>query len=376
MKKYLVIIVIFLLCGCEDYHELNKMGITTAMAIDYNDEKKEFEVTAQIIDIKKSKDTSTSEKAFTTFSSSSSSIQEAIRKITLESSKNLYTPQLHLLIVNKNIINNHLNETLDFFMRNPDIRDELRVILAHDNNIDNLLENISSFSIDEALKTSVKEEGIGTIVTLNELSDMYLNPYREIILPSLFTGEIVSKNDIESNNLKIGNTAIFKDNKFISFLSDDDDKYLSIIKGEINTTVIKMNYKDGYIVFEPNHLEINKKVNIKENKINIIINGFTRVYEINSNIDIEDLNIAKDIEIFFNNNLENKIKASIYKVRNNYNTDIYDFRYLYFKNYSNYDYDKWYNDIFPNLDINITSNIKLYEKGSIKEAIRYEKENK
>ena len=120
MKKYFLLLIVFLLCGCEDYRELNKMAITTAMTIDYNDEKKEFEVTAQIIDIKKSKDTSSNEKKFTTFSSGSSSIQEAIRKITLESSRNLYTPQLHLLIVSKNIINNHLNETLDFFMRNPD----------------------------------------------------------------------------------------------------------------------------------------------------------------------------------------------------------------------------------------------------------------
>lgn len=370
MKKYLLLIFIFLLCGCQNYNELNKLGITTAMAIDYNNENNEFEVTSQIIDISKSD----SSENFTTFESKDASVQEAIRKIIISSSKDLYTSQLQLLILSKNIVNNHLNETLDFFMRDPDIRDELKVVLARDDEAleatkkESLLGTTSSFNINESLKSSVTEEGVGTIVTLNELTNMYLNPYREIILPSLYI-----TNSSTEPNAKIGTTAIFRDNEFISFLDEDDDKYLSIIKNEIDTTLIKMHYKDGYIVFEPNHLKTYKKIG-KNNTIDIIINGFTKVYEINSDIYISNLNVADNIQTFFNNNFEKEIEKSFYNIRDKYNTDIYDFRYLYYKN--NKIDTNWYEDVFPNLKINVKANIRLYEKGSIKEAIKYAKKDK
>ena len=39
-------------------------------------------------------------------------------------------------------------------------------------------------------------------------------------------------------------------------------------------------------------------------------------------------------------------------------------------------YYNWYQDIFPNLKLKIKSEIELYEKGTIKEDIKYAKENK
>ena len=79
--KYLVLLLPLFLSGCYNYRELNDLGITTAISIDYEDE---YKVEAEFVNPIKAEDSSSSsESAFVSFSSSAPSIEEALKKNTL-----------------------------------------------------------------------------------------------------------------------------------------------------------------------------------------------------------------------------------------------------------------------------------------------------
>lgn len=390
----ILISIIFFTSGCHSYRELNDLAIATAISIDYIEETKEYKVIVQVVNTVKQQDASSSgEPAFINFTSTSSSIQEALRKMVLESPRKIYGSQIQLIILSENVTTHHLDEVLDFFTRNHEIRSELKIAIAQNNEdlnaitIQTLLDNLSSSNILSSLKLSSEKEGISEMVTLNDLTNMYLNPYQELILPSIIIeGDLedgINKDNktstVYKSSAKISTTGIFKDEQLLEYLDENNSKYLSIIRGNIKNYIIKYDFKDGYVVFEPNNIKVKLSADVKKNKVTLSLEGFTRVYEITSDYDIQDNKNAKKLQEYFNKKTEEEILNTFNYIRNNYNTDVFKFRDLYYKTDPNYlkkINNNWYTEIFPNLELEVKSNIKLYEKGHTKEAIKYERKNK
>lgn len=393
MKKYLLLITLLLITGCSNYRELNNIAITTAISIDYNIETKEYTLITQVVNSVNKKDTSTSnEPAFINFTTTSNSLSEAIAKITLESPKKLYTSQTQIIILSKEVIENKLDEVLDYLIRNPEIRGETLILLAPNKEdlkgitIQTLLDNLSSSNIVSSLKESEKE-GYTTLITLNNLADMYLNPYKEIILPTLYVEGNINMADEEENKtttnykgtVKIGTLALFKGTTLTTYTNIEETKYLNIIRNKLKNTNITMPYKEGYIVFDLYDISSNNTPDIKNNEITLTIKGKAKTYEIITSTDIESTKEVQKIKKVFNKYIENNISDVFIKIRNNYNTDIFNFRDTYYKDNPKYlkkYYNNWYQETFPNLKLKINSKIELYEKGKIKEEIKYAKENR
>ena len=391
--KYLLPILIILLTGCTNYQELTDIAITTAIAVDYSPETNEYTLITQVVNaVKQDNASSSNEPTFINFSSTSSSLTEAIDKIVLESPRKLYTAQTQVIILSKEIISNHLDEVLDYFIRNPEIRGETLVILAPDKEdlqgitIQTLLDNLSSSNIISSLEESEKK-GYTTSIKLDDLLDMYLNPYKEIILPTIYvegnknigSEEENKTSTIYKETVKIGNISIFKDNTFQDYLSLDNGKYLNIIKGKLTDTPLKLPYKDGYIVYELYDIKSKLTPNTKSNSITLTIKGKAKSYEIITNTNIENTKETKDIQEYLNRSLENNITTFFNSIRNKYNTDIFNFRDTYYKDNPKYlknNYNNWYKDIYPKLNFKVKSKLELYEKGKIKEEIKYVKENR
>lgn len=391
MKKIKFLIVLFpLLSGCYNYRELNDLGITTAISIDYEEN---FKIKAQVINPVKQQDaTSSGEPTFVNFDSEGKSIQEALRRIILESPRQLYGSQLQLLILSEEVANNHLEEVLDFCLRDPEFRSEFKVLIAKNDEslngiaIQTLLENLSSSNIFESLETQEKKEGVSLSITLNDLTNMYLNPYLEMTIPSMIVEGDIKEGEDEDNitstvskaRVMIDTTGIFKDKKLVGYLSISESKALNLIKGELSDTIITLDIKDGYIAFEPNRLNTKTEVDIKKNKVKITIEGFSIINEVTSKIDLKSTKEIDKLEKELNNYIKKTINDSFNNIRNNYNTDVFGFQDLYYKTDAKYfkkNCQNWYQDIFPYLEIEVESKIKLYEKGNTLGGIEYEREN-
>lgn len=389
--KYLILLLP-LLSGCYNYRELNELGITTAVSIDYKDDA--FYVMAEVINPIKQQDASSSNNSpFVNYNSSSSSLQDAFRKVVLESPRQLYAAQLEIIVLSEEVVNNHLEEVLEYFARDPETRTEIKIIVAKTEDstkaitLQTLLTSLSSSNIINSLDLQSKVLGMDYPVTLNELLNMYIDPYLEVVLPSMTLYGNYEIGDEKENIttsspkaiVKIDGSTITKDNKILGYLDLEESKILNLINGKLKETIIKMNYYDGYIIFEPNRIKVSRELDIKNNIIKIDISGYSKTKEIQSNIDLKDPKEVEKLNKALNMELEKKVTDTFNSIREKYDTDIFGFQELYYR--TNYKYFKenctnWYEDIYPKIKLEVKANVRLYEKGSTLGGLRYERKNK
>lgn len=393
MKRIKFLILLLpLLSGCYNYRELNELGITTAVSIDYKDNN--FYVIAEVINPIKQQDASSSNNSpFVNYNSSSSSLQDAFRKVVLESPRQLYAAQLEIIVLSEEVVNNHLEEVLEYFARDPESRTEIKIIVAKTEDstkaitLQTLLTSLSSSNIIKSLDLQSKVLGMAYPVTLNELLNMYIDPYLEVVLPSMTLYGNYEIGDEKENIttsspkaiVKIDGSTITKDNKILGYLDLEESKILNLINGKLKETIIKMNYYDGYIIFEPNRIKVSRELDIKNNIIKINISGYSKTKEIQSNIDLKDPKEVEKLNKALNMELEKKITDTFNSIREKYDTDVFGFQELYYR--TNYKYFKenctnWYENIYPKIKLEVKANVRLYEKGSTLGGLRYERKNK
>lgn len=393
MKRIKFLLLLLpLLSGCYNYRELNELGITTAVSIDYKDNN--FYVIAEVINPIKQQDASSSNNSpFVNYNSSSSSLQDAFRKVVLESPRQLYAAQLEIIVLSEEVVNNHLEEVLEYFARDPEARTEIKIIVAKTEDstkaitLQTLLTSLSSSNIINSLDLQSKVLGMSYPVTLNELLNMYIDPYLEVVLPSMTLYGNYEIGDEKENIttsspkaiVKIDGSTITKDNKILGYLDLEESKILNLINGKLKETIIKMNYYDGYIIFEPNRIKVSRELDIKNNIIKINISGYSKTKEIQSNINLKDPKEVKKLNKALNMELEKKITDTFNSIREKYGTDVFGFQELYYR--TNYKYFKenctnWYEDIYPKIKLEVKANVRLYEKGSTLGGLRYERKNK
>lgn len=393
MKRIKFLILLLpLLSGCYNYRELNELGITTAVSIDYKDNN--FYVIAEVINPIKQQDASSSNNSpFINYNSSSSSLQDAFRKVVLESPRQLYAAQLEIIVLSEEVVNNHLEEVLEYFARDPESRTEIKIIVARTEDstkaitLQTLLTSLSSSNIIKSLDLQSKVLGMSYPVTLNELLNMYIDPYLEVVLPSMTLYGNYEIGDEKENIttsspkaiVKIDGSTITKDNKILGYLDLEESKILNLINGKLKETIIKMNYYDGYIIFEPNRIKVSRELDIKNNIIKINISGYSKTKEIQSNINLKDPKEVEKLNKALNMELEKKITDTFNSIREKYDTDVFGFQELYYR--TNYKYFKenctnWYEDIYPKIKLEVKANVRLYEKGSTLGGLRYERKNK
>lgn len=393
MKRIKFLILLLpLLSGCYNYRELNELGITTAVSIDYKDNN--FYVIAEVINPIKQQDASSSNNSpFINYNSSSSSLQDAFRKVVLESPRQLYAAQLEIIVLSEEVVNNHLEEVLEYFARDPESRTEIKIIVAKTEDstkaitLQTLLTSLSSSNIIKSLDLQSKVLGMAYPVTLNELLNMYIDPYLEVVLPSMTLYGNYEIGDEKENIttsspkaiVKIDGSTITKDNKILGYLDLEESKILNLINGKLKETIIKMNYYDGYIIFEPNRIKVSRELDIKNNIIKINISGYSKTKEIQSNINVKNPKEVEKLNKALNMELEKKVTDTFNSIREKYGTDVFGFQELYYR--TNYKYFKenctnWYEDIYPKIKLEVKANVRLYEKGSTLGGLRYERKNK
>ena len=393
MKRIKFLILLLpLLSGCYNYRELNELGITTAVSIDYKDNN--FYVIAEVINPIKQQDASSSNNSpFVNYNSSSSSLQDAFRKVVLESPRQLYAAQLEIIVLSEEVVNNHLEEVLEYFARDPESRTEIKIIVARTEDstkaitLQTILTSLSSSNIIKSLDLQSKVLGMSYPVTLNELLNMYIDPYLEVVLPSMTLYGNYEIGDEKENIttsspkaiVKIDGSTITKDNKILGYLDLEESKILNLINGKLKETIIKMNYYDGYIIFEPNRIKVSRELDIKNNIIKINISGYSKTKEIQSNINVKNTKEVEKLNKALNMELEKKVTDTFNSIREKYDTDVFGFQELYYR--TDYKYFKenctnWYEDIYPKIKLEVKANVRLYEKGSTLGGLRYERKNK
>ena len=392
MKKLILLILpLLLLTGCYNYRELNELAIATAVEV--NKIEDEFHLLVQVANPKNPKDASSSNQPqFVTYEGKGKTIQEAFRNITKESSTKIYGMHIQLLIITENIAKEELSSMLDFFFRNTEIRKEFYVLVDTTKNDDQLLKiltpvtNLSSQNILNSLETNNKHMGISNLVTFNDLMDIYLDDNKELTLPTIYIEGNYKEGKTEENlksteanaNLILGNTAIFKDEKLLGYLSKEQSIAVNIINNNVKDVLITHECnKNKYTTEEITFDKADIKIDLKKLKVTINIKGSGYIAEYACEGDLTKEKTINKIKNNLNNYIEKELKKTITEINQKYNTDIYNFKDMIYKqdpNYFNKIKNNYYKEIFNRLTYEINSNIELQGKGNILGGT-YEKQN-
>lgn len=375
MKKIIVILLsTLLLTGCYDYKELNTIAIVSATSIDYiNDE---YIINAQVINPQAPDKTVVIGSPFIIYEGKGKTIQEAYRKVTATSSRFLYQNHLQLLLITDKIKDNKLKELIDFFARNPSVRTEFYVMLYKgDNPIDIItpINEISAMSIIETSETNIKFLGETLEVTFNDLINSYLNPNKEIIIPTIkqigkSKDEDKTENTEQSKiktNYEIKGLAIYKDNKVAGFLNEEETLAYNYISNNITNTIYTYECeKEKYMTIEITDSKAETKIKNENVNINIKIKG--NINENNCNIEMTNNKEIKNLEKNISKDINNFIKKNINNIIKEYNSDIFGFKDIVYKNDYNY-YKKIKNnkEWLKNINININTDTTILAEGNI-----------
>lgn len=384
MKKYIFLLpFIFIMTGCYNYRELNDLAIISGVSISKSDNI--YNITVEVVNPKKEQDTSSGkEPDYVIYEGYGNSMQEAFRNIVKESPQKLYGAQIDILIIDEETARDGVSEILDFFARDPEVRSEFYVVISKNSDalkVISPLVNLSSKNIISSLKSTNTYIGSVNLVTYNELLNDFINPHKEIALPSIEvvgnenigeTNENIEKTTSSANNV-ISNMCIFKDNKMLDYLTYEESLGYNIIRGNTKTVLIRNEYGDDeFIVNEIIDSKTEIKPNLKKKEITITVSGTASISEVNKKVNLESNKEIKKIEKDLNKKIEELMETTILNTNNKYNSDIYGFEDLFYKENPKYykklikEYDI---DFLNNITYKVKSNIKIIEKGNLNGGI-------
>lgn len=389
MKIKIFIIMLFCLffSGCYNYHELDQLAITSAIGIDKGEDYK-YKVTVQVLNTKKSaKEAASSELPdFIIYDAEADTIQEALRKIILESSRRIYANHIQIMVIGDEVARDGIYDILDLFFRNSESRKQFQVIVAKDTTANDILsvltpgETLSAQNINDTIKIDNRYFGVNEIITFEQMVSDYMSSTKEIVLPTVsIVGNIdkgMSQKNIEKTEAKTklfnNSMAIFKDDKLIDYLSIDDSILLNFIRGKINNTIITYKCDDNFVVAES--FNTKESLSVDDNlDVKIKIKANLNLNEVNCNIDLENSKEIDKLEKNLENTLKNDLEDFLINSIDKYNTDVFGIRDNLYKNYPKFYKEiknDWYNEYFKNLNFDIDVDFKILEKGNALRVIK------
>lgn len=317
MRKLIILILsIFCLTGCANYHELNDLGIVSSILIDYKDNL--FYTTVEVVD----------EEEFKTYSGVGNSLTNALDNALISSSKYLYYAHLNAVILTENT---PIDTTLNYFLRSPETNNTFYLCITEKTDIYDQDKNMGE-TLKNILERVYKDNFFDTTKKLKDKNT-------DFVLP------------IIDENLKVSKLNLYKDNKKIDSLNNNELNTLKLLFGYENSYI--KNGKDKYI--EININKINKKIDIKD-KIKITLDLEATVKQITTGEEANNIKDLQNIQGRYNKEIENSINELIEKLKN-YQADILGINNMLLNKFHNMDKH------FYDFDFDIEVNTHINKKG-------------
>ena len=356
IKKYILLIVITLfISSCYNYVEINNLVIISGIGIDYKDN--EYKVSFETLYQDKNKPDSNYEKGIIK-KSSGKTLADALENISLVLEKEPYFAHLKVLVISKDIANNHLSELCDYFLRNNDIRNIFSVVISDGSSPEEILSLSDDFYpvASEKIISLLESNTYSSYITKNKyfknIASNYLSKEKNISLSSI---------KIIDNDLSLGDIIIFNDNKIVGSLNNDLSMALSLIDNNTTKALYTINCdKEKKITIKV----YNSKTSYDFKDSFFVINNNLNAEIVENSCLIDSNNNQKMSKITkeFENLINNKMKLLINYLKEN-NSDILGINNKYYIKTRKKD-----NGYFLNNNYSVNTKIKINKNGLIFEV--------
>lgn len=338
----LLMILTLLLSGCWSKRELNELSIVVGLGIDKIDN--EFDISVQVVNPGEisSKQPASGRSPVITYHSTGTTVFEAIRKMTTLTARKLYFSHLQIVVLGDELAREGIGKPLDLISRDHEFRNDFDVIVAHDATAEEVLnvltpiEKVPANKLLNSLRTSEKSWGTTQSIKIDELINTINHKETSVVMSAIEIHGDKSVGMDQSNVkrskasaiLKYAGLAVFKEDKYIGLLTEDESRSLGFLKDKIKSTIeIIACPKGGTLSTEVTHskTKIKGKFENRTPKINVSIDVNQNVGEVECDI---DLTKEKSIH-YVNKKTEELIKKQIEKtistVQQSYRVDIFGF---------------------------------------------------
>ena len=355
MKKIIILLLsIFLLSGCYDNIELNNLSIITGVGIDYYDD--EFHVTFEVLnDIKTEENTA---MLSYTLNGHGSTITKAFTDANYRVGKKPYFAHLKIVLLGKEVLNGHLQDIMDYLLRDTNIRDEFYLFLTNDVTPEEVLShNSKNYPVVSDLIMNLKDnEKYNNNLALDE-------NYQE------FLAKVISKNydaiigsiSIIDNNITIDHFYLLKGYDIISSLTREESSLYNLLTTNTITKEVDKMYKDGN--FSIGITNSNTSIEVLPDTININLKLKGKVIENISNFDLKKEETYKMLNEDFAKVLEDEITEFVHKLQTS-GSDVLGLQEIYYKSTRKDNHNLW-----SHAKVKVNVSLQINTKGFIFEVI-------
>lgn len=365
IKIILILVLTILISGCS-YKELNDLAIASALGIDY--ENNEYIISAQIMELKKQEKEDTSSALI--YLGKGKTISEALRNISLKYPNYLYLGHLELIIIGKGEINHGINNSLDYFIRTSDARNDALILVSTKNKAYEIInpneETKEEFPVKDIV-TTIKNSKERNGLVIEKNYEELINDYLEKGISQILT-TIENEKD-ENDNYKdtiLSNIAVFEKGKYVKDLNKESAISYNLINNNFDNVSIDIIYnnKDVSVSLIKPKCSLDLKLDNNKVTVNININVEEGILNINDKNILLDKNFLKDIENITKKKINSYINDLInFNMENN--TDVLGLKNIIYKKYHK-SYKKFKDkNIYEIAKININTNVYLYKYGNI-----------
>lgn len=332
MKKGVLIVIIitsfFINTACWDKQEMESRAYITAMGIDkIEGDNAGFNVTYEYPNLRAVGKNGQGEPGFV-INESGKILSKINRELGTIIEKDVFFNHLRVIIIGEELAKDKVkfSQTLEIFNRTAITGRKVIILIATGRAEDILNSNIIGDSLLGRYISDLSErKTIGGKYYISNINHLFKDLYRSKI-------GLVGKITPKKNNLVVEGSSIIKDRKLVEFLNQEDTSSILILTEKIyndEVTIIKDSGK--YIVnYMVSEYKVEKDVKVKDGNINFIydvraegyIDEYLNPNTIETDSDLLDNKIIKDIEKQLNEKIKKNITSTIDKLQNEIGIDV------------------------------------------------------
>jgi spore germination protein KC len=384
-RLLLIILVcqILLLSGCWSSHEVNTLGITVCIGIDKTENG--YLVSMQILNPATiASDKSARESPIVIYSVEVSNMAEVTGKIMLQLSRKINNAHLRLVVFGEDVAKEGIENILDYLARNHEFRTDYYFAVAKNSTAKEILgiltpiETVPGVDMYNSIKISEEEWASLKSMRIIELINSIMADGKNPVLTGI---EIEKNNKIDSNTpavlertdgyslLKLSDSGAFNKDKLIGWLDENESKGYNYITGNVKRTLEDAQIDEAKITSTIMKAKSDTKVHLSENEpsIEVKIKIEQNIASIEGKFEISSKEQKRLLDEMFAVEIKSLCEKALNKAQKELKTDIFGFGETIHRKYPKMwkkMKDNW-DDIFPNLPVNITVEVDTKQLGGI-----------
>ena len=362
----LIIVLIFnsmVLTGCWNYKEINELAIAAGVAVDKNADDT-VHLTIEVVNISGGAKTTTYEPKFV--ESDGDTFFEAVRKAITKDGRKIFWSHAKVAIVSEELAREGILKYLDFLFRDAETREDSWLLISREKTAGEILQSkgmlkpIVSYQIDDTMR-SQKSISRFPFIQLYEFFDRVFYKQVSAILPAV---QLIEQHGEKTP--QVGGTAIFKRDKLVGFLDEEDTEGVLWLRDEIKGGIVILKNVSGTkdkVTLEifKSKCKITPVMQAGVLKMKVEVDLDAGIGEIMGSADyISSPGKQKLIKVA-EEQIEKNIEKVYTLVRDKYNADVFGFgRRIEMKMPAAWNQIKGeWDDFFADLEIEVAVNLKI-----------------